>query len=497
MDESRGTNDDLLKIEYVRLDGIKMPLRNPKGHSLQEIGDSIGRFGYISPAVVNERTGRLVAGKGRYDALVGRKVSGKRVPARIKVAEDGMWMMPVIKVDFETDAEAEAYLIADNRLTELGGMEDEPMLLDMLTDLATEGEEMLKGIGYDGEDIDELWRRLKGEDDSGETKEEAKERVGDKEEDVAKLLEKWGVKEGDVWMVEGKAGVHAIICGDCRDDICWKNGLKVVYGKSVLSRINGIVTSPPYAEQRKRQYGGIPVSEYVKWWQEVQLRAGAYIENDGSFFLNIKASVVEGERSTYVMKLVTAMKEEWGWAFIDEFCWLRPPFPGEVTRHFKNGYEQVYQFAKHASKPGDESKAGFKFRPEAVMIPSDAVPEIKFEGGKKGSDMTQYQGRDGWILGDQKYTSGLAYPSNVLKAWVNDKVRGQEASFPVELPEFFIKAYSDEGDVWCDPFLGSGTTIVACERNGRIGIGIEKEPKYVAIALERLELEEGCVPRRI
>lgn len=488
--------NEAIEIEYIRLDRVKMPLRNPKGHDEGGISDSFSRFGFVAPAVMNEVTGRLVAGKGRYDALVGKKMRGEAPPRRVKVDEDGMWMMPVVRVEFENDAEAEAYLLADNRLTELGGMDDEPMLLDMLVDLAAEGEEMLRGIGYDGEDIDELWRRLKGERD-GETKEEAKERVGEKEYEVEELLRKWGVAEGDVWMAEGESGRHAIICGDCREDWCWKEGMKAIYGKSVLSQVNGIITSPPYAEQRKRQYGGIPSSEYVEWWKDVQFRAGAWMANDASFFLNIKAHVEDGERSLYVMKLVLAMREEWGWKFIDEFCWLRPPFPKEVTRHFKNGFEHVFQFAKHANKPDNPGLAGFKFRPEAVKVESDAVPQMKFEGGHKGSDITQYQGRDGWILGDQEYTSGLAYPSNVLKAWVNDKVRGQEASFPVELPEFFIKAYSDEGDVWCDPFMGSGTTIVACERNGRLGMGIEKEPKYVAIALERLEVEEGCSVKRL
>lgn len=470
-----------LEIEYVRLDRVKMPLRNPKGHSIGGISDSFGRFGYVSPAIMNERTGRLVAGKGRYDTLVSRKMNGMPPPERIKVDEDGMWLMPVVKVEFASDAEAEAYLLADNRLTELGGMEDEPMLLDMLTDLAAEGEEMLRGIGYDGEDIDELWRRLKGEGGEGETKEEAKERVGDKEADVEELLRKYGVEEGDVW----KVGDHVIVCGDCRDVTNWKNGLRAL-GRD---EINGVMTSPPYAEQRKRQYGGIPSGEYVEWWRDVQARAFEHMAEDGSFFLNIKASVEESrERSLYVMKLVIAMRDEWNWKYIDEFCWLRPPFPGEVAKHFKNGFEDVYQFSKSID---------FKFNPEDVMIPSNAVPELKFEGGHRGSDISQYQGREGWIMGDQKYTEGLAYPSNVLKAWVNDRVRGQEASFPVQLPEFFIKAYSDKGDVWVDPFLGSGTTVVACQRNGRIGMGIEKEPKYVAIALDRLENEEELAAKRV
>jgi DNA modification methylase len=64
---------------------------------------------------------------------------------------------------------------------------------------------------------------------------------------------------------------------------------------------------------------------------------------------------------------------------------------------------------------------------------------------------------------------------------------GQAAMFPVALPEFFIKAFSDNGDAWLDPFLGSGTTIVAAHRNGRRGLGIEALPKYVSVVNERIQ----------
>jgi len=64
---------------------------------------------------------------------------------------------------------------------------------------------------------------------------------------------------------------------------------------------------------------------------------------------------------------------------------------------------------------------------------------------------------------------------------------GHSASFPVDLPEFFVKAFSEEGDVWMDNFAGSGTTLLAAAENGRIGVGIEVLPEYVAVILERLQ----------
>ena len=71
-----------------------------------------------------------------------------------------------------------------------------------------------------------------------------------------------------------------------------------------------------------------------------------------------------------------------------------------------------------------------------------------------------------------------------------------QAAFPVGLPTFFIKAYSDPGDLIFDPFLGSGTTMIAAEKEGRIACGMEISPKYVAVILQRCK-DAGLEPRRV
>ena len=83
---------------------------------------------------------------------------------------------------------------------------------------------------------------------------------------------------------------------------------------------------------------------------------------------------------------------------------------------------------------------------------------------------------------------GQAWPSNVVdaKGSAGAEGFGHFATFPAALPDFFIRAYSDPGDVWIDPFLGSGTSIVAAHNNGRRGLGIELLEKYVSVTLERL-----------
>jgi site-specific DNA-methyltransferase (adenine-specific)/site-specific DNA-methyltransferase (cytosine-N4-specific) len=202
------------------------------------------------------------------------------------------------------------------------------------------------------------------------------------------------------------------------------------------------------------------------------------------------------------------MRRRWGWAFVEELCWLRPGVPKAVHRRFKNAFEPVYQFALDA--------AAFKFRPESVRIPSDNVPRaigpgagdtgwsgdqgnrkiFRAEQVRPGRTAADLQRHEGWLFGDQHKQSGLAYPSNVLRAHNNRELLGHEAAYPPELPSFFLQAYSDEGDIWLDPFLGSGSTLVAAEQTGRVGYGLEIEPKYVAVTLERLA-GMGLAPRLV
>lgn len=114
--------------------------RNPKQHKHDAIAGSVEQFGFIQPLLVDERVGRLVAGHGRLETLQQMRVAGKPPPARIRVREsDGEWLVPVLRgISFKDDAQAEAYLLADNRLSEIGGWDDAE-LGRMLTDTSNAG----------------------------------------------------------------------------------------------------------------------------------------------------------------------------------------------------------------------------------------------------------------------------------------------------------------------------------------------------------------------
>ena len=143
-----------IEVQYIPLSEIVQADTNPKDHDIGAIYQSIKRFGFTQPIMMNENTGKLLAGHGRLQTLQTLKDAGEKVPNRIK-EKDGEWLVPVLKgISFEDDNEAQAYLIADNRLTELGGW-NTGELVDELERLIQAGLD-LDGIGYDFDDLETM-----------------------------------------------------------------------------------------------------------------------------------------------------------------------------------------------------------------------------------------------------------------------------------------------------------------------------------------------------
>ena len=143
-----------IQVEYIPLTDIVEADINPKDHDIGQIYQSIKRFGFTQPIMMNENTGKLLAGHGRLQTLQTMKDAGEKVPTRIK-EKDGDWLVPVLKgISFEDDMEAQAYLIADNRLTELGGWNTGD-LVESLQEMIENGLD-LDGIGYDFDDLENL-----------------------------------------------------------------------------------------------------------------------------------------------------------------------------------------------------------------------------------------------------------------------------------------------------------------------------------------------------
>lgn len=136
-----------IRVEYLDFEEVEKWPRNPKDHDLHEIRKSFFRFGFVQPVLLDEGTGRLVAGHGRLDTLRLLKNRNIEPPRGIQEVE-GKWLVPVLRgVVFDDPAEAEAFLLADNRISEKGGWKQD--VLDTMLQEMVDVDGLLEGTGFD------------------------------------------------------------------------------------------------------------------------------------------------------------------------------------------------------------------------------------------------------------------------------------------------------------------------------------------------------------
>lgn len=247
-----------------------------------------------------------------------------------------------------------------------------------------------------------------------------------------------------------------------------------------------ILTSPPYADQRSKTYGGIHPDKYVSWFLPISKELLRVMKQDGTFILNIKEKVVESERSTYVLELIIEMRKQ-GWLWTEEFIWhKRNCYPGKWPNRFRDAWERLLQFNKSKK---------FNMYQEEVMVPVGDWAKSRL---KNLSDIDQ-------IRDDSKVGSGFgkrianwigrdkAYPTNVLHLATECSNKSHSAAFPEALPEWFIKLFTKEGDTVLDPFMGSGTTNIVAERMGRKTIGIEILEEYYKMVFDKFERKQNII----
>lgn len=255
---------------------------------------------------------------------------------------------------------------------------------------------------------------------------------------------------------------------------------KVTLSELKDNSVNLIFTSPPYADSRKTTYGGIHPNKYVEWFLPFSEELFRVLKPTGTFILNIKEKVVDGERHTYVLELIKSMREQ-GWLWTEEFIWHKKnSYPGKWPNRFRDSWERLIQFNKSKH---------FNMYQESVMVPVGNWAKNRLKN-LSDTDKQRDNAKNGSGFG--KNVSNwlereLVYPTNVVHLATECNNKGHSAAFPDELPEWFIKLFTIEGDVVLDPFMGSGTTIIVANRIGRIGIGIEIVDEYYNIASKQLK----------
>jgi len=261
-----------------------------------------------------------------------------------------------------------------------------------------------------------------------------------------------------------------VILGDCAEK------LKQLDENS----IDLILTSPPYANQRARTYGGIHPDKYVQWFLPISEELLRVLKPTGTFILNIKERVVNGERHTYVLELILEMRNQ-GWLWTEEFMWHKKNcYPGKWPNRFRDAWERLLQFNKTKK---------FKMFQENVMVPvgdwaktrlaslseTDSRRDESRVGSGFGKNVSNWLDRD------------KVYPTNVLHMATECYNKNHSAVFPESLPEWFINLFTDVGDWVLDPFMGSGTTLKVARRMARNSVGIDTQQEYCDMVIRAIK----------
>ena len=447
-----------LTVETRRVEALIPYARNPRTHSdaqIAQLAASIVEFGWTNPILVDGDNG-VIAGHGRL--LAARKL--------------GMTEVPVIELAHLSSAQKRALVIADNRLALDAGW-DEAMLVLELAELADIGFE-LDLTGFSANEIERLLDAVEttgpsnasGAPDADTDEDEAEDNDSTPRADAVTRI-------GDVWIV----GKHRLICGDAAD-------LAIVAMLMRGETAHLCITSPPYGQQRDYASGGI--GDWDALMRGVFGAARAALHDDAQLLVNLGLVHDDNEVQTYWDSWVTWMRVQ-GWRRFGWYVWDQGPgLPGDWRGRLAPSFEFVFHFNRNNRKPNKIVPC--KFAGQDIHLRAD------------GSS-TALRGKDGgaleWAHANQS-TQDMRIPDSVIRVMRHKGKLGRgidhPAVFPIALPQFVIETYSNAGELVYEPFGGSGTTLIACERTGRICRAVEIAAEYVDVAIERVRQQLPGLP---
>jgi len=421
-------------IEHMPLDRLVPCVRNARTHSdeqVAQIAASIIEFGWTNPVLVDGR-GNIIAGHGRV-------LAAKRL---------GLDTVPVLVLDHLTDAQRRAYVLADNKLALNAGW-DEELLAAELHALNGDGFD-LSLIGFDEVELDRLMAPL--DDVAEEDGDPGEDEVDDTPEPSGDPLS----RPGDLWTL----GDHRLQCGDSADP---KAVARLMDGE----RASLLFTSPPYGNQRDYTTGGIG-----NWDALMQgVFATIPMADDGQVLVNLGVIHRDNEWQPYWQGWLEWMRAQ-GWRRFGLYVWDQGPgLPGDWNGRLAPAFEFVFHFNRQARRPNK-------------TVPCKWAGHINdSHGGMRGKD--GHVG--GWTHAGQGVQE-TRIPDNVIRI-TRHKARGIEtehpAVFPVKLAAFALQTWLDESGLVYEPFSGSGTTIIAGQRTGRLVRAMELAPEYVDVTILR------------
>jgi len=419
-------------MEKLPIKDLKLSEYNPRvidEKNLKNLKNSINTYGWLSPVVINSYPGR--------ENIV---ISGHQ---RIKAAEElGQKEVPIIKVNIDPVKE-KALNLAMNKI---GGEFEEDKLIELLSQIDQENEDLLALTGFDTTEVNYLLG----------LKDDEKERIfADSAEDAFEAGNKHGIEEGDIIVLEGK---HKIFCGDSTD----QNNFIKLFGEK---KIDLIITSPPY----KLDIG------YGKYKDNKEYQE--YKEMIEKVFQNSKDQLNRGRficiniGREWGPVNMPARYDQWlsdlGFIFFRNIYWSKPLGSARATTTNRNPFPRYYI-------P--------KVQTEIIQIFTNE------EDPRNYSSMITYKYGEGERPKIDKIPKILLdkYAGNVWEMMTETTLGADHpAPFPVQLPFNCIRFFSLEGETIFDPFAGSGTSIIAADQLNRKGYGMELDPKYASLIIER------------
>lgn len=428
-----GQQDIIIRSKEIKLVSVKEINLNPNnrnGHSKEQIdrlAQIIAYQGFRNPVTISNRTGVLIAGEGRY--LAAKQLGIKEIPA--------------IYQDFESEEQEYAYGISDNSIASWSELDLAGINLD-LGDLGPDFDIDLLGLKDFVLDVAE---KLEPQCDEEETPINVETRT----------------KPGDLF----RLGHHRLMCGDSTDISAVDRLMENVSADLIF-------TSPPYGQQR--DYGA--AKEKVQEWDALMRDVFSIIpaHEETQILVNLGLIHRDGEWVPYWDSWIQFMRES-GWKRFGHYVWDQGPgLPGDWNGRLAPAHEFIFHFNKKPRKPNKTKECAH-------------AGEANHGSGLRGKngDVSGYSHAG-------KSVQSHKIPDSVIRV-MRHKARGIEtghpAVFSVALVEEMTAAYSDPGEVLFEPFAGSGTTAIACEKLGRKAYMMELDPKYCDIILARWESFTG------
>ncbi|MBX9700710.1 MAG: site-specific DNA-methyltransferase [Acetobacteraceae bacterium] len=440
---------------------------NARVHSaeqLEQIKASMLAFGFTNPLLVDE-DGVLIAGHGRLEAA----------------SVLGMAKVPVIVLRHLSAAQKEALRLADNRIAE-NATWDQALLRDALAAVQAAPDIDLAALGFSADELADILAAAGEAVSDGDATEalsadhaegggaagaaDAEEPAEDPADADPEPPRQAVTRVGDIW----RLGEHRLACGDSTNP-------------STVARIMGaeratlLFTSPPYGNQRDYTTGG--GTDWDALMQGAFQHLDAAMRPDGQVLVNLGLIHRDNEWQPYWSGWLDWMRAR-SWRRFGLYTWDQGPgLPGDWNGRLAPAFEFVFHFNRQA-------------RQANKIVPCKWAGTPNKGSGLRAADGTisEYQ-HAGLPVQD------FRIPDNVLRL-TRHKGRGIEtehpAVFPVVLPEFLMRTYTDEGEVVFEPFGGSGTTILAGQRTGRRVRAIELAPAYVDLAIARWRMLHPDLP---